>query len=205
VPCEETNKRRAPRCSCTWLSVISPVARLYKVTHPARHGRTRNSIQSLPCTLLLLFLVPSAPIDRFFKYSFPAMHFNYTSDLPVLFPLNINTIITPTHATLSLSSTMGGNNGSTRPQPSPAITTIAQALEFARDSPEGAQDPTVATILETALADIWRKIEAQPTSYVMTRDEFAVFNYFQDRFAGQQLATAARRRYWDHLQLQNGS
>jgi hypothetical protein len=154
---------------------------------------------------LLLFLVPSAPIDRFFKYSFPAMQFNYTSDLPVLFPLNINTITIPTHATLSLSSTMGGNNGSTRPQPSPAITTVPQALEFARDSPEGAQDPTVATILETALADIWRKVEAQPTSYVMTRDEFAVFNYFQDRFAGEQLATAARRRYWDHLQLQNGS
>jgi hypothetical protein len=134
------------------------------------------------------------------------MHFNYISDLPVLFPLNdINTIIIPTHATLSLSSMMGGNNGGTRQQPSPAITTVTQALEFARDSPEGAQDPIVATILETAVADIWRKIEAQPTSYVMTRDEFAVFNYFQDRFEGQQLATAARKRYWDHLQLQNGS
>jgi len=99
---------------------------------------------------------------------------------------------------------MGVSNGAAGQQPSPAITTITQALEFARDSPEGAQDPVVATILETAVADIWRKIEAQPTSYVMTRDEFAVFNYFQDRFAGQQLATAARKRYWDHVQLQNG-
>jgi hypothetical protein len=92
---------------------------------------------------------------------------------------------------------MGGNNdGGTRQEASPAITTVV-ALEIARDSAEGAQDPTVKNILETALADIWQKIQAHPTSYVMTRDEFAVFNYFQDRFAGQELAAAARKRYWD--------
>jgi hypothetical protein len=100
---------------------------------------------------------------------------------------------------------MGRSNGGTRTQPSPAITTVVQALEIARDSPEGARDPAVVNILETALTDIWRKIEAHPTSYVMTRDEFAVFNYFQDRFAGQELATAARKRYWDRLELQNGN
>jgi len=59
----------------------------------------------------------------------------------------------------------------------------------------------VVHLLETALTGIWRKIEARPASYVMTRNEFAVFNYFQDRFAGQQLAVAAKKRYWDHLQL----
>jgi hypothetical protein len=100
---------------------------------------------------------------------------------------------------------IGGNNdGGTRQEASPAITTVV-ALEIARDSAEGAQDLTVKNILETALADIWRKIQAHPTSYVMTRDEFAVFNYFQDRFAGQELAAAARRRYWDRLELTNGS
>ncbi len=137
------------------------------------------------------------------------MHFNYISDLPVSFPLKLNdidTIIIPSHTTLPLSPvTMGGRNGGTRQQSSPAITTVTEALEFARDSPEGARDPTVINILETALTNTWRKIEAQPTSYVMTRDEFAVFNYFQDRFVGQELATAARKRYWDHLELQNGS
>lgn len=99
---------------------------------------------------------------------------------------------------------IGPSNGGTNTQPAPPITTVAQALEIARDSPEGAQDPTVISILENALTDIWRKIEAHPTSYVMTRGEFAVFNYFQDRFAGQELATAARKRYWDHLELENG-
>jgi hypothetical protein len=136
------------------------------------------------------------------------MHFNYISNLPVSKPLKfneINNIFIPSHATLSLPSiSMGVSNGGTRTQPSPAITTVAQALEIARDSPEGARDPTVISLLEIALTDIWKKIEARPTSYVMTRDEFAVFNYFQGRFAGQELAAAARKRYWDNLELQNG-
>jgi len=79
-------------------------------------------------------------------------------------------------------------------------TTVLEALEIARDSPEGAQDPGIIDILESALAEIWDKIQAEPDSYVMTRDEFAVFNYFQTRFEGDQVATEARRRYWNSSQ-----
>ncbi|KAH7326037.1 hypothetical protein B0I35DRAFT_474741 [Stachybotrys elegans] len=75
---------------------------------------------------------------------------------------------------------------------------VAQALEIARESPDGAQDPTVSKILEQALSNIWAKVQAQPSSYVMTRDEFAVFNFFQNRFTGNATAIMARRRYWDH-------
>ena len=74
---------------------------------------------------------------------------------------------------------------------------VAQALEIARESPDGAQDPTVSKILEQALSHIWAKVQAQPGSYVMTRDEFAVFNFFQHRFAGNKTAIMARKRYWD--------
>ncbi|KAK9782806.1 hypothetical protein SCAR479_01149 [Seiridium cardinale] len=76
--------------------------------------------------------------------------------------------------------------------------TVAQALEIARESPDGAMDPTVSGILEGALAQIWAKVQAHPNSYIMSRDEFAVFNYFQHRFEGNKTATAARRRYWDN-------
>ncbi|KAH7026099.1 uncharacterized protein B0I36DRAFT_375980 [Microdochium trichocladiopsis] len=78
-------------------------------------------------------------------------------------------------------------------------TEVAQALEIARESPEGAKDPVVSNILESALHSLWAKVVAQPDSYVMTRDEFAVFNYFQHRFEGNKLAIAARRRYWDNI------
>lgn len=99
-----------------------------------------------------------------------------------------------------------GNNGGTRARASPAgVATAAQALEVARDSEEGARDPNIINILESAVRETWAKIQAQPASYVMTRDEFAIFNYFQDRFAGQGLAVAARRRFWDSLELTNGA
>lgn len=75
---------------------------------------------------------------------------------------------------------------------------VAQALEIARESPDGASDPTVSKILEHALNNIWGKVQAQPNSYVMTRDEFAVFNFFQHRFMGDKDAVSARRRYWDN-------
>jgi hypothetical protein len=99
--------------------------------------------------------------------------------------------------------------GSSSPSPAPvavasAPTTVAQALEVARDSPDGADDPTVSAILEAALAVILRRIRARPTSYVMTREEFAVFNYFQYRFQGDGWAIAARKRYWDHLRTFGG-
>lgn len=76
--------------------------------------------------------------------------------------------------------------------------TVAQALEIARESPDGACDPTVSSILDTAIAQIWAKLQQRPDSYVMSRDEFAVFNYFQHRFEGNKVAVAARRRYWDN-------
>jgi len=76
---------------------------------------------------------------------------------------------------------------------------VAQALEIARESPDGASDPTVRNILENAISRVWSSILAQPDSYVMTRDEFAVFNYFQHRFDGNQIAQQARKRYWDNV------
>ncbi|EWG40192.1 hypothetical protein FVEG_02686 [Fusarium verticillioides 7600] len=80
-------------------------------------------------------------------------------------------------------------------------SSVAQALEIARESPDGSSDPTISKILENALKRIWSKVELQPDSYVMTRDEFAVFNFFQDRFVNSvntKKAVDARKRYWDN-------
>lgn len=88
---------------------------------------------------------------------------------------------------------MGGNNV----QNIPTASAVAQALEIARDSAEGARDPVVCNILESAITTIWSKVQTQPDTYLMSRDEYAVFNYFQHRFQGSVIAIAARRRYWD--------
>ncbi|KAI0012551.1 hypothetical protein F4779DRAFT_40404 [Xylariaceae sp. FL0662B] len=89
--------------------------------------------------------------------------------------------------------------GGKPPNPTaPVITNdVMYALEIARESPEGAQSPLVMTILNTALDEIWMKILLH-RNYIMTRDEFAVFNYFQHRFVDNKLAVAARKRYWDN-------
>ncbi len=71
-----------------------------------------------------------------------------------------------------------------------------QALDIARESYEGSIEPTVVVILNAALKRIWAKVEAQPDSYIMTGDEFAIFNYFQARFDGNEVARQARRRFW---------
>ncbi|KAF4344711.1 hypothetical protein FBEOM_1378 [Fusarium beomiforme] len=77
-------------------------------------------------------------------------------------------------------------------------SSVAQALEIARESPDGSSDPTISKILEAALTRIWDKVERHPDTYVMTRDEFAVFNFFQYRFIGNKVAVSARKRYWDN-------
>ncbi|KAF9777346.1 hypothetical protein IL306_004444 [Fusarium sp. DS 682] len=78
---------------------------------------------------------------------------------------------------------------------------LAQSLEIAHESPKSASYPSIRQILESALEEIWAKVQNQPNSYVMTRDEFAVFNFFQDRFTDDKLAIAARKRYWESLSV----
>ncbi|SMR60741.1 unnamed protein product [Zymoseptoria tritici ST99CH_1A5] len=71
------------------------------------------------------------------------------------------------------------------------------AIDIARNS-EGELDPTVSAYLELALTDIWSRISLNPTSYIMTKDEFAVFNFYRARFEGDQVAEQAVARYWSH-------
>ncbi|KAI1303249.1 hypothetical protein F5Y03DRAFT_395970 [Xylaria venustula] len=76
---------------------------------------------------------------------------------------------------------------------------VIQALEVARDSPEAACHGIIHDLLESALAGIWDRILADESGYVMSRDEFAIFNYFQYRFRNNPMARTARKRYWDNM------
>lgn len=92
----------------------------------------------------------------------------------------------------------------TAPQPqvpymaTPEDPAVMQALDIARDTYEGSVEPTVCKILEDAIQRIWGYIVAAPDTYILTRDQFAVFNYFQTRFDGNKIAIAARARYWNN-------
>jgi hypothetical protein len=77
--------------------------------------------------------------------------------------------------------------------------TIQRALDIARNS-EGIVDPTVSSYLERALRDVWARIDAAPESYILTKDEFALFNYFRHRFTTSNVAQSAVQRFWDNYQ-----
>ncbi|KAI2620285.1 hypothetical protein GGS26DRAFT_594903 [Hypomontagnella submonticulosa] len=78
---------------------------------------------------------------------------------------------------------------------------VQEALELARESQDGIEDPFVVTVLEATLHRVWSKILEEPDGYVMTRTEFAVFNFMQREDPDKRratLAAKARANYWNN-------
>lgn len=76
--------------------------------------------------------------------------------------------------------------------------TPAKALEIAKNCEEGVP-PSVSTVLERAISELWQRIQMQPTAYVMTKEEFIVFNYYRSRFANVAMAQQAVARFWNNF------
>ncbi|KAK4549741.1 hypothetical protein LTR36_005042 [Oleoguttula mirabilis] len=80
-----------------------------------------------------------------------------------------------------------------------------RAIDIARNT-EGDLDPTVDEYLERAVSDIWERIQGQPETYVLTKDEFAVFNFYIRRFEGINLHYSELTPTHDgELELTDGS
>ncbi|KAJ5160630.1 uncharacterized protein N7482_007634 [Penicillium canariense] len=77
---------------------------------------------------------------------------------------------------------------------------IRRALEQARNCEDGAVDPQTTAILEAAITELWTRIQADPDNYVLSRDEFALFNYFLERYRGSTVAQRAVARFWNNYQ-----
>lgn len=80
---------------------------------------------------------------------------------------------------------------------------IQTALEIARNA-DSEVDRTVWSYLETNVAGLWRRIQDQPNTYVMDKDEFALFNFFLQRYKDSELTEKAVDRFWRH-QHQNAT
>lgn len=87
-------------------------------------------------------------------------------------------------------------NGSTNVE-GIGVLTYQRAIDIARNT-EGELNPAVRDYLEEALTTIWHRINLQPDTYILSKDEFAVFNFFIARFNGLDLAERAVARYWAH-------
>jgi hypothetical protein len=74
---------------------------------------------------------------------------------------------------------------------------LGQAVHVAQNS-EGGVDQRLAQVLERRLAEVWTKLNAQPTSYVLPPDEFALLNYYRTRFGDNEVIRNATKRFWDN-------
>ena len=77
--------------------------------------------------------------------------------------------------------------------------TPAKALEIAKNSEDGSIPSYVTAVLERAISELWRRIQAESTSYVMTKEDFMVFNYYRGRFTGSVTAQQAVARFWNNF------
>ena len=81
--------------------------------------------------------------------------------------------------------------------------TVANALEIAKENQNGQIPPAVTQVLERSIGDIWRRIQAQPSTYVMKKEEFAVFTYYRSRYDNSAVAQQAVARFWNHFKGDN--
>lgn len=90
-----------------------------------------------------------------------------------------------------------------RPQEIPTEPQMVQALEIARESQEGAKDPTIKGILEKSLHLVYGKVAAAPNSYILSDTELSLWNYFQHYFIHdpryEPVYRAAKMRYWESV------
>lgn len=76
---------------------------------------------------------------------------------------------------------------------------IAGALELVRNNEEGPIPARAISVLERSMTEIWRRIQAQPSTYLLTKDEFSVLNYYRDRYKDYPQAQEAIARFWQHF------
>jgi hypothetical protein len=74
---------------------------------------------------------------------------------------------------------------------------LGQAVHIAQNS-DGGIDQRLAQFLEKRLAEVWAKLNAQPTSYILLTDEFALINYYRPRFGDSVIVRDATKRFWDN-------
>ena len=77
--------------------------------------------------------------------------------------------------------------------------TLAKALEIIQNNEDGQHSVAVNAVLERAAGEIWHRIQGQPNTYVMTKDEFTIFNRYRARFSNRGLAEQAVARFWNNF------
>ena len=125
-------------------------------------------------------------------------HSGFGSEPPAAVPA-VSSVPNSSPSFVSVSSSAKGGSTTNSNNNALGIDGIGQltyqrAIDIARNT-EGDLDPSVTTYLEDAITEITNNLESYPDSYLLSKDEFAVFNYSRQRFTGE-IAERAIDRYW---------
>ena len=77
--------------------------------------------------------------------------------------------------------------------------TVPEAIKIVKQHQHGEIDPAVTSFLAQIADDIWQRIQAQPSAYVLTREEFSVFNYYRNVFGDDEVVQQAIARFWNQF------
>ena len=113
--------------------------------------------------------------------------------LPVSFQLCSSPLpLSISHSTKSQTQVIQDMGGPNRPQ-----MTVTKALEIAKANPDVPAE--VTTRLEQKNADVWQKVQSKPNTYILDREEYAVLNYYQERYKNNSKYDEAIKRFWKHF------
>ena len=76
--------------------------------------------------------------------------------------------------------------------------TLSEALKTAKQHQHGDLDPAVVRFLGQKFHEIWQRVQAQPSTYIPTREEFAVLNNVCGVVADNEIAQEDIPRFWEH-------
>lgn len=73
---------------------------------------------------------------------------------------------------------------------------IRDLLRIAKENENGQIKPEVTQALRQAMAALWNRIRTNSSTYIMSRDEFSLINYYQSDYKDNEIAQDAVKRFW---------
>ena len=80
--------------------------------------------------------------------------------------------------------------------------TVPEALNIVNQHQHDGIEPAVTSFLARKADEIWQRIQAQPSTYILTREEFTVYAYCREAFGNNEVIQQAIRRFWDQFRDQ---
>ena len=76
---------------------------------------------------------------------------------------------------------------------------IQTALDIARNADTDVS-PQITNYLESQVRSVWKRLQKKPDTYILSKDEFALFNFYIYRYRGSEVTEKAVERFWNHHQ-----